>query len=100
MKKLLFTLSIFCCLVLALVPAVSAIGGDEGWITINCNVNGATVSFDGEYKGIINGGSLTVPVFTTGTPTIPLVWKSPGIPHSLVMYRCPEQDKREPIMPR
>jgi hypothetical protein len=68
MKKLLFTLSIFCCLVLALVPVVSAIGGDEGWILINCNVNGATVSFDGEYKGIINGGSLTVPVFTTGTP--------------------------------
>ena len=68
MKKLLITLSILCCLVLALIPATSAIGGDEGWITINCNVNGATVSFDGEYKGIISGGSLTVPVFTTGTP--------------------------------
>jgi hypothetical protein len=68
MKKLLVTMSIFCCLVLVLVPAVSSLGGDEGWITINCNVNGATVSFDGGYKGIINGGSLTVPVFTTGTP--------------------------------
>jgi hypothetical protein len=68
MKKLLITLSILCCLVLALIPAASAIGGDEGWIKINCNVNGATVSFDGEYKGIISGGSLTVPVFTTGTP--------------------------------
>lgn len=68
MKKLLIILSIFCCLVLALVPAVSAIGGDEGWITISCNVNGATVSFDGEYKGVISGGSLTVAVFTTGTP--------------------------------
>jgi hypothetical protein len=68
MKKLLITLSILCCLVLALIPGASAIGGNEGWITINCNVNGATVSFDGEYKGIISGGSLTVPVFTTGTP--------------------------------
>jgi hypothetical protein len=68
MKKILVTLSIVCCLVLALVPAASAIGGDEGWITINCNVNGATVNFDGAYKGTINGGSLTVPVFTTGTP--------------------------------
>ncbi|MCX6683420.1 MAG: PEGA domain-containing protein [Methanoregula sp.] len=68
MKRILFVMSIFCCLVLALVPAASAIGGDEGWITINCNVNGATVSFDGDYKGIINGGSLTVPVFTTGAP--------------------------------
>jgi hypothetical protein len=68
MKKLLITLSIFCCLVLALVPVVSALGGDEGWITISCNVNGASVSFDGEYKGTIGGGSLTVPVFTTATP--------------------------------
>jgi hypothetical protein len=68
MKKLLFTLSIFCWLALVLVPAASAIGGDEGWITITCNINGATVSFDGEYKGTSNGGSLTVPVYTTGTP--------------------------------
>ena len=70
MKNLLVTLGIFCCLALALVPASGAIGigGDEGWITINCNVNGATVTFDGEYKGITSAGSLTVPVFTTGTP--------------------------------
>lgn len=68
MKKLLFTLGILCCIVLAFIPAAGAVGGDEGWITINCNINGASVSFDGQYKGVINGGSLTVPVFTTGTP--------------------------------
>jgi hypothetical protein len=68
LKNLLVNLGIFFCLVLVLVSAASAIGGEEGWITINCNVNGATVTFDGEYKDITNGGSLTVPVFTTGTP--------------------------------
>jgi hypothetical protein len=51
-----------------LLPAVSAIGGSEGWIQIQCNINGASVSFNGEYKGAISGGSLTVPVYTTGTP--------------------------------
>ena len=68
MKKILFLLGFFSCLCLTLIPAVSALGGDEGWITITCNLNDASVSFDGEYKGIINGGSLTVPVYTTGTP--------------------------------
>lgn len=50
------------------VPAVSAVGGDEGWVKVNCNVDGASVSFDGTYKCTIAGGSCTVPVYTTGTP--------------------------------
>ena len=68
MKKILFLLCFFSCLCLTLIPAASALGGDEGWITITCNVNEASVSFDGEYKGMIKGGSLTIPVYTTGTP--------------------------------
>jgi len=44
------------------------IGGDQGWYVVHCNVDGATVSFDGEVKGTISGGTLTVPVYTTGTP--------------------------------
>lgn len=51
-----------------LVTTVTAIGGDEGWIKVNCNVDGASVSFDGTYKCTIAGGSCTVPVYTTGTP--------------------------------
>lgn len=70
MKKGIFC-CLFLCLLVANVPAegpIGAIGGSEGWIQIHCNVNGASVSFDGEYKGVISGGSLTVPVYTTGTP--------------------------------
>ena len=35
---------------------------------MNCNVNGADVYFDNEYKGTIEAGVLYVPVYTTGTP--------------------------------
>ena len=51
------------------ISAVSAeIGGDQGWYRIHCNVDGASVYFDGEYKGTISGGELYVAVYTTGTP--------------------------------
>jgi len=68
MKKSGMLFCLLTVLLLALVPAASAIGGSEGWITIQCNVDGAAVSFDGQYKGVISGGSLTVPVYTTGAP--------------------------------
>ncbi|HOP67654.1 MAG TPA: hypothetical protein PLM96_08300 [Methanoregulaceae archaeon] len=47
-------------------PAV--IGGDQGWYLVHCNVDGAAVYFDNDYKGDISGGELSVPVYTTGTP--------------------------------
>jgi len=63
---------ILCAVILAmLVPAALAdntIGGAEGWYQVNCNVDGATVYFDNQYMGTITGGSLTVPVYSTGTP--------------------------------
>lgn len=43
------------------------IGGDKGAYLINANVDGANVTFDNDYKGIIAGGKLTVDVYTTGT---------------------------------
>ncbi len=57
--------------ILASTPAAAAattIGGDEGWYTFHCNVNGASVYIDGGYKGQIAQGVLSVPVYTTGTP--------------------------------
>jgi hypothetical protein len=48
--------------------ASTLIGGDAGWYTVSCNVNGASVSFDSTYKGVITNGVLTVPVYSTGTP--------------------------------
>ena len=51
------------------VPTTQAvIGGSQGWYTVNCNVNGATVMFDNQVVGTITQGTLTVPIYTTGTP--------------------------------
>lgn len=47
-------------------PAI--IGGDQGWYVVHCNVNGATVMFDNQVQGVISQGTLTVPVYATGTP--------------------------------
>jgi hypothetical protein len=68
MKKLLVFSCILLCLFFAVVPAASALGGDQGWIEVRCNVDGARVYFDGVEKGVISGGSLTVPVYTTAAP--------------------------------
>jgi len=46
----------------------TTIGGSTGYYTIHCSVNGASVSFDNTYKGVISNGQLSVPVYTTGTP--------------------------------
>ncbi len=52
----------------ALAQPVCAVGGEMGWYTIHCNINGAGVYFDGVYKGEIAGGVLSVGVYSTGTP--------------------------------
>lgn len=66
------------CIVLALIPGVTALGGSEGWIAVRCNVDGASVYLDGEYKGITSGGSLSIPVYTTGTPYNTATVEKPG----------------------
>jgi hypothetical protein len=65
--KILYVL-IFGLAGLVIFPYTAAIGGSEGWIEVRCNVNDASVFFDGMNKGEISGGSLTVPVYTTATP--------------------------------
>ncbi len=44
------------------------IGGDEGWFNVHCNINGASVFFDNDYKGQTVTGGLSVPIYLTGTP--------------------------------
>ncbi len=44
------------------------IGGDMGTYRIHCNVNGAGVYLDEDYKGVITDSILDVPVMSTGTP--------------------------------
>ena len=46
----------------------SLIGGDQGWIVVHCNEDGASVSLDGEYKCTTSGGQCSIPVYSTGTP--------------------------------
>lgn len=59
------TLLVLC----AGVPAVSAgLGGDQGWYRVHCNIDGADVYFDGQYKGTTYGGWVDIPVYTTASP--------------------------------
>jgi hypothetical protein len=44
------------------------IGGDQGYYLVHCNVDGALVYMDNVYKGTIQQGALSVPVYVTGTP--------------------------------
>ncbi|MBP2133033.1 hypothetical protein J2128_000954 [Methanomicrobium sp. W14] len=70
MKKVIAMIMFFGLLVsLAPVAAVAAtVGGDEAWFNIHCNVDGASVYFDSDYKGETYSNILTVPVYTTATP--------------------------------
>jgi PKD repeat protein len=44
------------------------IGGDRGYFLVHCNVEEAKVFFDQSYKGMIQNGSLLVPVYITASP--------------------------------
>lgn len=72
MKHLARIILIFAFLscIVGMIPvsAQQAIGGDQGWYAVHCNVNGAMVMFDNDMKGVIANGVLTVPVYVTGTP--------------------------------
>jgi len=58
-----------CILALCSAPvAAEDIGGTMGWYDVYCNVNGATVYFDGQNMGQIQSGVLSVPVYSTGAP--------------------------------
>ncbi|MDD1672468.1 MAG: hypothetical protein LUO82_05670, partial [Methanomicrobiales archaeon] len=44
------------------------VGGDTGFFRVHSNVDGASVYFDQEFKGIIQEGTLLVQVYTAATP--------------------------------
>ena len=44
------------------------VGGDTGYYLIHCNVDGAGVYFDKDYKGVITDGTLLVKIYLTATP--------------------------------
>lgn len=60
-------------------PFTPCVGCDKGWIRVNCNVNGATVSFDDLSSGCtITGGSCDTEVGTTSTPFRTFTVQKPG----------------------
>ena len=77
MKKLIFISLILCIAIIGCASAAVAdsnattttaatttapqlIGGDKGAYLVNANVDGANVTFDNDYKGVITGGQLKV----------------------------------------
>ncbi|WP_158491388.1 PEGA domain-containing protein [Methanoregula formicica] len=56
----------------------SSVGGDMGWYVVHCNIEGATVFFDGLNKGEITRGVVYVPVYSTGTPYLEYTVKKDG----------------------
>jgi hypothetical protein len=67
MKKITIILFLVACLAVAMIPAVSAAGINQGWIQIFSNVDGASVFFDDNYQGLITNGQLLVPVYMAVT---------------------------------
>ena len=75
------------------VPTVAP-GGEKGWIDVYCNVDGATVYFDGSAKGSIAGGILSVAVASTGTPVQTITVSKPGyIPWSGGLSHMPSANE-------
>ena len=71
----LLLLGIVIVILIGICPVASAqligggqIGGDQGWIVVHCNQEGASVSLNGEYKCTTSGGQCSIPVYSTGTP--------------------------------
>ena len=63
---------------LSCAASAAAIGGNQGWYVVHCNVDGANVYFDNTYAGVITAGVLNVPVYTTGTPYKTYTVSMPG----------------------
>jgi hypothetical protein len=61
------------------VPTRQPVGGGKGWIMVSANVDGATVSFNGNSAGCtITSGSCDTQVAVTGTPFRTFTVQKPG----------------------
>lgn len=50
------------------IVVMGPIGGNKGYFLVHCNVDGARVFFNDDFKGVIENGTLNVMVYTTATP--------------------------------
>ncbi len=68
---LFVTVLLYIGVLIAFAPCTAddgVIGGEQGYYLVHCNVDGALVYVDNAYKGTIQQGVLSVPVYVTGTP--------------------------------
>ncbi|WNY27678.1 hypothetical protein [Methanolapillus ohkumae] len=85
---------VFVLLFLLVLPGAGALGGDQGTIMVNCNVNGAIVQLldsngSVEYTGTIQNGYAAIPVFTTGSPMSEAVISADGYNTAVVPVIAP-----------
>lgn len=70
------------------------IGGDKGYFTVHCNVDGAEVYFDDDLKGEIKDGRLLVEVYTTATPYKTISVEAEGYQtHTAPILEYPAKDQ-------
>lgn len=68
------------------------IGGSMGYFLVSCPVEGAQVFLDGRQKGVIENGTLTIPVYVTGTPARVIQVRAEGcLPYSAPITRYPAE---------
>jgi hypothetical protein len=92
MKKISLILCIAVLFLLTSIPGTAAaLGGDEGWITVYCNVDDASVYFDGKYMGVTRDGSYTATVYTTGAPYTSAKVEKSGYTTATVSLTMPEK---------
>ena len=78
MKKIGILILLICAVIVGCASAAvtvanetttpQMIGGDKGTYLVKANIDGANVTFDNDFKGVITNGTLNVEVYTTGTP--------------------------------
>jgi hypothetical protein len=74
------------------------LGGGKGYIDTYCNVDGASVYFDGSYQCTIAQGVCTVGVSPTGTPVRTVTVSKTGyITWSGSLSRMPEEGQHVPV---
>ncbi|NTV00154.1 MAG: PEGA domain-containing protein [Methanoregulaceae archaeon] len=80
---------------LLVLPGATQIGGDQGYFAIDSNPSGASVVFDGSYKGTT---PVTVTVYTTGVPEHTLSLTLDGYyPYSQTISENPAMGETIPI---
>jgi len=90
-----YNIIVICIILAALLLPASAAAEREGWYTIHCNLDGAAIYFDGDYKGLTTSDKeLTVRVYTDSRSYRTLMVEKPGY-YTAEESLLPEPDSGE-----